>query len=114
MQFSEWLAGFAKELTIDADSYNRLWQKINAHCISNGVSVDMADLNLNDRGEGTIGVVRYEDLMPLQGVDLKITNDGSGAHCRVVVAGKELSGRVVEIGIDGDDQFDNEEADRGG
>lgn len=109
MKFSEWLSGFVTELTIDAESTNRLWQKINSHCLSNGVSVDMEN---SDIDKGVLTVVRYEDCMPLQGVSLRITKDDSGAHSRVIIAGREMSGRVVKVEVE--DHFDNEEPDRGG
>lgn len=96
MTLGEWLSGFAKELTIDTDSVNRLWQKIDAHCVSNGVSVDM---ERSDLTKGILKVVNYSDLQPIQGLELRITQDDSGAHCRVWLDGRQLTGRTVKIEI---------------
>jgi len=96
MTLGEWLAGFAKELTIDTNSVNRLWQKIDAHCVSNGVSVDM---ERSDLTKGILKVVNYSDLQPIQGLELRISKDDSGAHCRVWLDGRQLTGRTVKIEI---------------
>lgn len=96
MTFGEWLAGFAKELTINTTSVNRLWQKIDAHCVSNGVSVDM---ERSDLTKGILNVVDYSNLQPIQGLELRITQDDSGAHCRVWLDGRQLTGRTVKIEI---------------
>lgn len=96
MTLGEWLSGFAKELTINTTSVNRLWQKIDAHCVSNGVSVDM---ERSDLTKGILKVVNYSDLQPIQGLELRITQDDSGAHCRVWLDGRQLTGRTVKIEI---------------
>ena len=96
MTLNEWLSGFAAELTIDTTGINRLWQKINAHCVSNGVSVDM---ERSDLTKGILKVVNYSDLQPIQGLELRITQDDSGAHCRVWLDGRQLTGRTIKIEI---------------
>lgn len=96
MTFGEWLAGFAKELTINTTGVNRLWQKIDAHCVSNGVSVDM---ERSDLTKGILKVVDYSNLQPIQGLELRIAKDDSGAHCRVWLDGRQLTGRTVKIEI---------------
>ncbi|MBO4736633.1 MAG: hypothetical protein J5614_09610, partial [Paludibacteraceae bacterium] len=93
---NELLTGFAKELTIDTNSVNRLWQKIGMHCISSGVSVDM---ERSDLTKGILKVVNYSDLQPIQGLELRITQDDSGAHCRAWLDGRELTGRTIKIEI---------------
>ena len=113
MTLGEWLAGFAKELTIDTNSVNRLWQKIDAHCVSNGVSIDLlpqpdahcvsngvsVDMERSDLTKGILKVVNYSDLQPIQGLELRISKDDSGAHCRVWLDGRQLTGRTVKIEI---------------
>lgn len=96
MTLKAWLNGFAKELTIDTDSVNRLWQKIDTHCVSNGVSVDM---ERSDLTKGILKVVNYSDLQPIQRLELRITQDDSGSHCRVWLDGRPLTGRTVKIEI---------------
>lgn len=94
MTLKEWMNGFAKELTIDTNSVNRLWQKIDAHCVSNGVSVDM---ERSDLAKGILKVVNYSDLQPIQKLELRITQDDSGAHCRVWLDEIQLTGRTIKI-----------------
>ena len=93
---NEWLTGFAKELTIDTNSVNRLWQKIDAHCVSNGVSIDMERSDLTN---GILKVVNYSDLQPIQGLELRITHDDSDVHCRVWLHVRQLTGRTIKIEI---------------
>ena len=93
---NEWLSGFAAELTIDTHCINRLWQKIGMHCVSNGVSVDM---ERSDLTKGILKVANYSDLQPIQGLELRITQDDSGSHCRVWLDGIQLTGRTIKIEI---------------
>ena len=101
MTLHEWMNGFAKELTIDTNSVNRLWQKINAHCVSNGVSVDMERSDLEN---GIIKVVDYKDLIPLQGIEIRISKTETGVCSRVYVSGIQLDERnsttefMIELG----------------
>ena len=101
MTVQEWVNGFAKELTIDTNSVNRLWQKINAHCVSNGVSVDMEKSDLE---HGILKVVDYKDLIPLNGIEIRIIKNETGVYSRVYVDGIRLDGRepttefMIELG----------------